>query len=124
MYEDLSWLCFVNRIAWTALGEKSKADCMYEFITTLNKQCPLFKPFVEAHKRDMEEKERTRQQKIEQNRLENHESQRDEQQRLAEEQQERLEEQKRRIQDALNRQTFAQFKTYSEQQFPGNPEQV
>jgi len=28
------------------------------------------------------------------------------------------------IQEALNQQTFHQFKAYAEQQFPGNPEQV
>ena len=33
------------------------------------------------------------------------------------------EEQRRQIQDALNKQTFAQFKAYAEQQFPGNPDQ-
>lgn len=44
--------------------------------------------------------------------------------RQAEENRLRLEEQKRRIQDALNRQTFEQFRAYAEQQYPGNPEQV
>lgn len=31
---------------------------------------------------------------------------------------------RRKIQEALNQQTFTQFKSYAEQQFPGNPEQV
>lgn len=31
---------------------------------------------------------------------------------------------RRQIQDALNQQTYHQFKTYAEQQFPDNPEQV
>lgn len=31
---------------------------------------------------------------------------------------------RRQIQDALNQQTYHQFKSYAEQQFPGNPEQV
>lgn len=31
---------------------------------------------------------------------------------------------RRQIQDALNQQTYSQFKAYAEQQFPGNPEQV
>lgn len=31
---------------------------------------------------------------------------------------------RRQIQDALNQQTYNQFKAYAEQQFPGNPEQV
>lgn len=31
---------------------------------------------------------------------------------------------RRQIQDALNVQTFHQFRAYAEQQYPGNPEQV
>lgn len=31
---------------------------------------------------------------------------------------------RRQIQDALNVQTYRQFKSYAEQQFPSNPEQV
>ncbi|CAG7835829.1 unnamed protein product [Allacma fusca] len=113
-----------RRLAWQTLGDKTKADCMHEFITTLNKQCPLFKPFVEAHKRDSEAKESLRKTKEESEKQNQQEYQNEQEiQRLALEEQERLEEQKRKIQDALNRQTFAQFKTYSEQQFPGNPEQ-
>lgn len=36
----------------------------------------------------------------------------------------KLEEQKRQIQEALNQQTYAQFKAYVEQHFPGDPIQV
>lgn len=32
--------------------------------------------------------------------------------------------QRQQIQEALNRQTYHQFRAYAEQQFPGNPEQV
>ena len=31
---------------------------------------------------------------------------------------------RRAIKDALNQQTYLQFKTYAEQQYPGNPDQV
>jgi len=31
---------------------------------------------------------------------------------------------RRQIQEALNQQTYHQFKSYAEQQYPGNPEQV
>jgi len=98
---------------------------MFEFITTVNKQCQLFKPFVEAHKRDIAEKSRVLKE-VEDNKIHEDEEYRitQELEKRAEEDKEILEEQKRRIQDALNRQTFAQFKVYAEQQYPGNPEQV
>ncbi|ODM92727.1 Golgi resident protein GCP60 [Orchesella cincta] len=113
-----------KRLAWQALGDKSKADCMFDYVTTLNKQCPLFKPFVEAHKRDLEEKARLLRETEEQQKEDDEEARiAREIHRRAEEEKIRIEEQKRRIQDALNRQTFSQFKAYAEQQYPGNPEQ-
>jgi hypothetical protein len=113
------------RLAWQAVGDKTKADSMFEFITTLNKQSPLFKPYVEAHKRDGEEKSRISKaaQNAEDEKQEDYQIAK-EIERQAEEEKCFQEEQKRRVQDALNRQTFAQFKTYAEQQYPGNPEQV
>lgn len=98
---------------------------MFDYVTTLNKQCPLFKPFVEAHKRDLEEKARLQRETEEQQKEDDEEARiAREIHRRAEEEKLRIEEQKRRIQDALNRQTFGQFKAYAEQQYPGNPEQV
>ncbi|KAL3174377.1 hypothetical protein MRX96_040962 [Rhipicephalus microplus] len=99
-----------RRQAWISLGDTDRETAMKKFIELLNLKCPLFRPFVEAHKADMEEKERKRQ------RLEEE---------LSKQEQERLRqlEQKRLIQEALNRQTYHQFKAYAEQQFPGNPEQ-
>ena len=107
------------------MGDKTKADSMFEFITTLNKQSPLFKPFIEAHKRDQEERKRVSKeaQHAEHEKHEDYQIAK-EIERQAEEERYMQEEQKRRVQDALNRQTFAQFKSYAEQQYPGNPEQV
>lgn len=98
---------------------------MFEFITTLNKQCPLFKPFVEAHKTNSQEKIRLMKEVEinEQEQLEEYQIAKAIQ-RQTEEQKIQMEEDKRRIQDELNRQTFSQFKIYAEQQYPGNPEQV
>ncbi|XP_021944425.1 Golgi resident protein GCP60 [Folsomia candida] len=113
-----------RRLAWQGLGEKSKSDCMFEFITLVHNQSPLFKPFVEANKRDLEEKSRVRKE------VEEAKSHMDEEyliarelERQAEENRHKMEEQKRRIQDALNQQTFQQFMSYAEQQYPGNPDQ-
>jgi hypothetical protein len=50
--------CAVCRLAWQALGDASQDEAMAGFIELLDKLCPMFKPFVEAHKRDLEERER------------------------------------------------------------------
>ncbi|XP_055925175.1 Golgi resident protein GCP60-like isoform X2 [Argiope bruennichi] len=124
-----------RRQAWQTLGDMSQRDAKAGFINLLNNICPLFRPFVLAHKCDLEEKERRR---LEEEERKRQEAEEEEQMRLEEEQQ-RLEEerrlkqekerqkqsqQKRLIQEALNRQTFHQFKAYAEKQFPGDPEQA
>ena len=38
----------------------SRDEAMVELIKVLDSFCPLFKPFVEAHKREKEEQERKR----------------------------------------------------------------
>ena len=40
----------------------------------------------------------------------------------AEEERQRQEEQRRQIQDALNKQTYGQFRAYAEQQYPNDPD--
>jgi len=98
---------------------------MFEFITTLDKQSPLFKPFVEAHQRDAEDRSK-KLKEIQLVEIEKEEGYQVAKQteREAEVEKSLQEEQKHRVQDALNRQTYEQFKTYAEQQYPGNPEQV
>lgn len=113
-----------RRLAWQNLGDISKEQAMEGFIVLLDKLCPLFRTVVEAQKRDFEEKERLKKEeevkKLEEERklqeLEE-EKKRQEEERLKEETQ------RRQIQDALNQQTYYQFKVYAEQQYPGNPEQ-
>jgi DNA topoisomerase VI subunit B len=97
---------------------------MAGFIELLDKLCPLFTPFVEAHKRDLEERERiaheeeaARQEEAARLRLE------EEERRRKEEDQARQEAQRRQIQEALNQQTCHQFKSCAEKQYPDNPEQ-
>lgn len=116
-----------RRQAWQLLGNMSKEDAMLDFVTILDKACPLFRPYVEAHKRDLEEKARLVKEEEERHRREEEER---EQQRIEEEtrrreeqEQRRFELQRQQIQDALNQQTYYQFKAYAEQQFPGNPDQ-
>ncbi|GLH15424.1 hypothetical protein R5R35_009763 [Gryllus longicercus] len=113
-----------RRLAWQALGSMSREEAMQGFVERLDGLCPLFKPFVEAHKRDIEERERLareeeerRREEAEKLRLEEEAKQREEEERM------KQEAQRRQVQEALNQQTYHQFKSYAEQQYPGNPEQ-
>lgn len=55
-------MCYFSylRLAWQALGDATKSEAMESFITLLDQQCPLFKPTIDAHKADLEERERLR----------------------------------------------------------------
>lgn len=113
-----------RRVAWQNLGNISKSQAMEGFIDLLDRLCPLFRPYVEAIKKDKEEKERMaleedrrKQEQQELEKLKHTEAQK------IEEQKSREEMQKRKLQDALNQQTYLQFRAYAEKQFPGNPEQ-
>lgn len=113
-----------RRMAWQQLGKISKAQAMEGFIDLLDRLCPLFKPYIEAIKKDREEKHRLAiENEQKQKELQEIERIRTEEQRKVEEQKNREELQKRQLQDALNQQTFHQFKAYAEKQYPGNPEQ-
>lgn len=113
-----------RRIAWQSLGSITKSQAMEGFIDLLDRSCAAFKPYIEAIKKDREEKERLAQ---EQERRRNEQLELERQQeinrKLLDEQKSREELQKRRLQDALNQQTYLQFRAYAEKQYPGNPEQ-
>lgn len=112
-----------RRLAWQNLGDLSRDQAMEGFIILLDKLCPLFKTFVEAQKRDIEEKARLQKeeqlQKIEE---EKRFKELEEKKKKEEESKLQEENERRQIQDALNQQTYYQFKSYAEQQYPGNPE--
>lgn len=113
-----------RRLAWQNLGDISKEQAMEGFIVLLDKLCPLFRTVVEAQKRDFEEKQRLK--KVEEARkLEEERKLKELEEERKKQEEERLKEetQRRQIQDALNQQTYHQFKVYAEQQYPGNPEQ-
>lgn len=113
-----------RRLAWQNLGTITKGQAMDGFVDLLDRLCASFRPYAEAIKKDREEKarqqlelERQRHEQLEEERL------REKEQQLIEEQRNRDEVQKRRLQDALNQQTYHQFRAYAEKQYPGNPEQ-
>jgi golgi resident protein GCP60 len=113
-----------RREQWAQLGTMSKLQAMEGFIDLLDRQCPAFKPYIEAIKKDREEKRK--QAEIEDSRRsieQEAEKKRQEAKKLIEFEQHREEIQKRKLQDALNQQTIFQFKEYAEKQFPGNPDQ-
>lgn len=113
-----------RRLAWQNLGNINRSQAMEGFVELLDRLCPPFRPYVEAIKKDQEDKQRVaheedrrRKEQLEQ------EKQRKSEEMKQEEQRSREELQKRKLQDALNQQTYQQFREYAEKQYPGNPEQ-
>lgn len=102
----------------------NKLHAMEGFIDLLDRLCPSFKPYIEAIKQDKEEKKKL--EEIENAKKKEQleaERRREEEQKLLESEIHKEEIQRRKLQDALNEQTFYQFKEYAEKQFPGNPDQ-
>ncbi|CAH0625539.1 unnamed protein product [Chrysodeixis includens] len=113
-----------RRAAWQALGHMSQIQAMVGFVHTLDRLCPLFKPYLEAIQKDVEDKKQQELKKEEEERahqeLQNRimlEKQKQQSNKLTEEQQ------VQRIKDALNGQTYEQFLQYAQQQYPGNFDQ-
>lgn len=102
----------------------TKLHAMEGFIDLLDRLCPSFRPYVEALKQDRNEK--MQQAAIDQaQKMKELEEQKKSFEAEAKMQEEKYREemQRRKLQEALNQQTFYQFKEYAERQFPGNPEQ-
>lgn len=57
---NLIFLFNFCRQAWQNLGNMPQQEAKANFINLLHNVCPLFRPFVLAHKCDLEEKERKR----------------------------------------------------------------
>lgn len=113
-----------RRVAWQQLGNISKSQAMEGFIDSLDRLCPSFRTYIEAIKKDKEEKERAAHEEEQRQQAERElERQREIDRKQLEEQRSREEMQKRKLQDALNQQTYLQFRAYAEKQYPGNPEQ-
>jgi len=105
-----------RRQAWQNLGTMSQNQAQRTFINTLFELCPLFKPYIEAVQKDRREKSK-----------EIHEIL-DDKLRIENKNEEELEKyneelQLRELQDALNEQTYEQFREHVEKMHPGNPEQ-
>lgn len=113
-----------RREQWNSLGLMTKLQAMEGFVDLLDRLCPSFRPYVDAVKQDRNEKRH--QAAIDQaQKLKEQEDQKKSIEAEAKIQEEKYREemQRRKLQEALNQQTFYQFKEYAERQFPGNPEQ-
>jgi len=112
-----------RRRAWSALGKMTKEESMQQFAESVAEFMPQFKSHLEETKA---QREQSRIKEVEALKRAAEEESRKaaeaETERQAEEQRLRDEEQRRKIQDALNRQTFTQFKAYAEQQYPSDPD--
>lgn len=100
-----------RRVAWQSLGNMSKEEAIDGFIELIDKLCPSFSPYIEAVKKNKEENLRL---EIERKRKEQEESEikklKDLEERKEEEKLNKEELQRRQLQDALNQQTYHQFK--------------
>lgn len=110
-----------RRMHWQLLGDINREQAMEGFIDLLDNMCTAFRPYVEAVKQNRDETLKQELRRMEEDKLEKEKREREQKELLEEGYKEEL--QRRKLKDALNRQTFQQFKSYAEIQFPGNPEQ-
>ncbi|OZC07929.1 hypothetical protein X798_05036 [Onchocerca flexuosa] len=115
--DDSGWFDFIGNDrmkAWKDLGNLSTSDAMSAFITLLDIVCPSFRDFVSEH---LQSQKNLKSEEQQQNNVQSDVSQ-------AVNDMERFEAQRQQIQEALNRQTYHQFRAYAQQQFVGDPTQV
>ncbi|XP_061389287.1 Golgi resident protein GCP60 [Musca vetustissima] len=110
-----------RRMHWQMLGDISREQAMEGFIDLLDTMCSAFRPYVEAVRKNRDETLKEELKRMEKEKQEKERKEREQQELLEEGYKEEM--QRRQLQDALNKQTYQQFKTYAEKQFPGNPEQ-
>ena len=102
-----------RRAAWEKLGELTKEEAKTRFTSQLIKLAPGFQEFVAEQSKAEIEKQ------IVEEKLQKEKSEEEVKTKAREEERLKEETQRRAIQDALNKQTFQQFKCYAEQQYPG-----
>ncbi|KAJ8919445.1 hypothetical protein NQ315_016545 [Exocentrus adspersus] len=112
-----------RRLAWQKLGQLSTDQARAGFVELLSRRCPLFSTYIEAHRREKKEQERRAKEEESRKRIEAEELiKKNEEEKFVQEQLLKEEAIKRQIQQALNEQTYDQFRKYAEQQYPGDPE--
>lgn len=100
-----------RRVAWQNLGSMSKEEAIDGFVDLIDKLCPSFSPYLEAVKKNKEENLRLELEKKRKDEEDEDRRQLLNNEKLKEEEQLNKEElQRRQLQDALNQQTYLQFK--------------
>merc|ERR1711993_169848 len=87
----------------------SQDEAMMTFIDKVSELMPHLKPYLEALKKEEEALKEA--------------AEMAEATKIADTERQKQEEQRRQIQDALNRQSYNEFRAYAEQQYPNNPDQ-
>ncbi|KAF5285480.1 hypothetical protein FQR65_LT13225 [Abscondita terminalis] len=112
-----------RRLAWQKLGKLDFDQARAGFVELLSRRCPLFTAFLEAHRMEKREQERLAKEEEKRKLIEREEKLKKEaEEKLLQEQIQKEEAIKRQIQQALNEQTFEQFRNYAKLQYPGDPE--
>jgi len=125
-----------RRNMWSSLGDMAPSEARRTFVREVTRLMPHLLPYLEAHAAEDAEADRERERRARLQPGENGgesggeaaaeataRSEAEDAARLAQLERQRQEEQRRQIQDALNAQTFSQFRAYAEQQYPSNPDQ-
>lgn len=112
-----------RRLAWQKLGKLDVNQARAGFIELLSRRCPLFTAFLEAHRMEKREQERITKEENRRKLIEKEaQLKKEAEEKVLQEQIRKEEAIKRQIQQALNEQTYEQFRNYAEQQYPGDPE--
>lgn len=106
-----------RRSAWSALEDMSKEEAMKGFVEGVAEFMPHLKPYYEALHKEKDEK------RLEDEKAEIEAKEAAEAAKIADIERQKQEEQRRQIQDALNSQSYNEFRKYAEQQYPDNPDQ-
>ncbi|KAH8304720.1 hypothetical protein KR044_007254, partial [Drosophila immigrans] len=106
---------------WQLLGDITREQAQEGFIDLLDTMCTAFRPYIEAVRQNRDDTLKDELQRMQLEKEAREKREREQQQVLEEGYKEEL--QRRQLQDALNKQTYQQFKLYADKQFPGNPEQ-
>lgn len=97
-----------RRMHWQLLGDINREQAMEGFIDLLDNMCTAFRPYVEAVKQNRDETLKQDLRRMEADKLEKEKREREQKEFLEEGYKEEL--QRRQLKDALNKQTFQQFK--------------
>lgn len=97
-----------RRMHWQTLGDITKEQAMEGFIDLLDTMCSAFRPYIEAVKQNRDDTLRAELRKMEEEKLEREKREKEQRELLEEGYKEEI--QRRQLQDALNKQTYHQFK--------------